>query len=351
MSDITLRRSRRRPRAVLMVPAASALILVLGWSVLWGVARQQAISAMDGWMAAEAAHGRQWSCPRREVSGFPFRIALSCRDVAFNGVVDGAPTEGHLDGLSAEVWIYEPSSVDIALAGPLALTSQDGHADFTLSWAALHATLRGLVGGMKRIELVVDGADLVRPDRQGGHADRVALHAGPATGRPGYDVAEAVDVAVTGAAVPVLDALTGEDARFDGAVTGVITRALGDLPDFGPRTVERWRSGGGQVEVSSLVLGKGDLKATAAGTLGLDDQHRMAGRLDAGLSGFEPLMRRFGIPVRAAAIGGLLAKLLGGKTAPPAPDASQAVTLPIVFGNGAMSIGPFKTALRLPPLY
>jgi hypothetical protein len=351
MSDITLRRSRRRPRAVLMVPAASALILVLGWSVLWGVARQQAISAMDGWMAAEAAHGRQWSCPGRDVSGFPFRIALSCRDVAFNGVVDGAPTEGHLAGLSAEVWIHEPSSVDIALAGPLALASQDGHADFTLSWAGLHATLRGLVGGMKRVEFLAEGVDLRRPDDRGGHADRVALHAGPAAGRPGDDVAEAVDVAVAGAAIPVLDALTGEDARFDGAVTGVVTRALGDLPDFGASTVERWRSGGGHVEVSSLVLGKGDLKATAAGTLGLDDQHRLAGRLDAGLSGFEPLMRRFGVPVRAAAIGGLLAQLLGGKTAPPAPDASRTMTLPIVFGDGAMSIGPFKTALRLPSLY
>ncbi len=351
MSDITLRRSRRRPRAMLMVPAASALILLLGWSVLWEVARQQAISAMDGWIAAEAAHGRQWSCPGRDVSGFPFRIALSCSDVSFAGVVDGARAEGHLAGLSAEVWLYEPSSVDIALAGPLALTSQDGHADFTLSWAALHATLRGLVGGMKRIELVADGADLLRRDGRGGHADRVALHAGPAAGRPGDDVADAVDLVVTGAMIPALDALTGEGARFDGAVTGVVTQAFGDLPDLGMRTVERWRSRGGHLEVSSLVLGKGDLGATAAGTLGLDDQHRVAGRLDAGLSGFEPLMRRFGIPVRAAAIGGLLAKLLGGKTAQPAPDAAGTMTLPIVFGDGAMSIGPFKTALRLPPLY
>ncbi len=350
MSDVILRRDRRRPRAVLMVPAASALILVLGWSVLWGVARQQALSAMDGWIAAEAVHGRLWSCPGRDASGFPFRIALSCRDIAFNGVVDGAPAEGHLAGLSAEVWLYEPSSVDIALAGPLALTSRDRHADFTLSWAALHATLRGLVGGMKRIELVAEGADFMRPEG-GGHADRVALHAGPAAGRPVDDVADAVDIAVSGAAIPLLDALTGEDARFDGALTGVVTRAFGDLPDLGTGTVERWRSSGGHLDVSSLVFGKGDLKATAAGTLGLDDQHRLAGRLDAGLSGFEPLMRRFGVPVRAAAIGGLLAQLLGGKTAPPAPDASRTMTLPIVFGNGAMSIGPFKTPLRLPPLY
>ncbi len=355
MSDITLRRSRRRPRAVLMVPAASVLILVLGWSVLWGVARQQAIGGIDGWIAAEAAHGRQWSCPGRQVSGFPFRIALSCSGVDFSGTVDGTPSEGHLAGLAADVWIYEPSSVNITLDGPLALTSQDGHADVALSWAGLHATLRGLVGGVQRIELLADGLDFVRPNQGGGHADHLELHAGPAPGRPVEDAADALDLSVAGGTVPLLDAITGEAGRIDGSFTGVVTRAFGDLPDLGPRTVERWRANGGHLEVSSLVLGKGDLKATATGTLGLDDLHRLSGRLETGLTGFELLLRRFGIPLKAAAIGGLLANLLGGTppggSSPPPAAAPGTVVLPVVFANGALSVGPFKTAVRLAPLY
>ena len=357
MSGITLRRARRRSRAALMVPVASALILVLGWSVLWRVARQQAVAAMDDWMAAEAGRGRVWTCPDRDVSGFPLRIALTCRDVSFNGAVDGAPAEGHLPGLSAQTWLYEPSSVAIELQGPLALTSQNGRANVSLAWTGLHATVRGLWGGLKRLELVIDSADLVRPDGLGGQADRLELHAGPATGRPANDVADAVDIAVSGARIPALDAITGEGARLEGTFAGVVTRAFGDLPDLGSGTVERWRASGGRLDVSSLVLGKGDLRATAGGTLGLDDQHRLKGRLDAGLTGFDPLLSRFGIPVHAAAIGGLLADLLGGdlRSGKPAASASNpgagTVTLPILFDKGALSVGPFRTEIRLPPLY
>ena len=132
--SVTLRRSRRRPGAALMVPLLSAAILVLGWSVLWGVARQQAVAGLDNLLAREAAHGRVWSCPDRAVTGYPFRIALTCRDVAFAGVVDGARAEGRLAGLSAEAWLYEPSSVVVALTGPMALATADGRADFTLGW-------------------------------------------------------------------------------------------------------------------------------------------------------------------------------------------------------------------------
>ncbi len=86
-----------------MVPLFSALILVLGWSVLWVVARQQALGAMDHWLAAESAHGRQWTCPDRAAGGFPFRILLACRDPSFAGKVDGVMAEGRLSGLRGRV--------------------------------------------------------------------------------------------------------------------------------------------------------------------------------------------------------------------------------------------------------
>ena len=119
--SVSLRRGRRRPGAALMVPLLSVTILVLGWSVLWGAARRQAVAGLDGLLAAEAAHGRVWSCPDRAVTGYPFRIALTCGRVGFAGAVDGTPAEGHLAGLSAEAWIYEPSSVTLTLTGPMNL--------------------------------------------------------------------------------------------------------------------------------------------------------------------------------------------------------------------------------------
>lgn len=345
---VTLRRGRRRPGAAVTVPLASLVILVLGWSVLWGVARSEALRGLDGFIAAEAAHGRTWSCPDRAVSGYPLRLELSCRDVAFAGPVDGAPAEGHLAGLSAEAWIYEPSALHVALTGPMTLTSRDGRADFTLEWTALDATLRGLVGGLKRVELVAEGAALTRPSG-GGRAERVELHAGPAGGAPAAAADDAVEIALTGATVPALDAVTGESARLDGLFTGTVTRAYGDLPDLGPATVERWRRAGGRLQVDGLTLTQGSLTANLKGTLGLDELHRLDGALDASLGGFDPLLKRFGVSVRAAALGGLVADLFG--TRPAAPAAKNAIALPVTFADGTVSVGPFRTGLRLPPLY
>lgn len=349
--DVALRRPRRRPRAVVMVPLASALILVVGWTALWGVARREALVGLDGFFAAEALHGRHWTCPDRDVTGFPLRIALSCREPAFSGVVDGSPSEGRLAALEAGVWLYEPSSVEVALTGPMALTSADHHADFTLDWTGLHATLRGLIGGMKRVEVLAENPSVVGPGGMSGRAERIELHAGPAAGTPAGAADDAVEIAVAGAALPEMDALTGEGAHLDGLFTGTVTRAYGDLPDLGVATVERWRRDGGRLDIANLTLTKGPLTATATGRLGLDGLHRLDGRLDTSLGGFDPLLKRFGISTQAAAVGGLLAGLLNPRATPAAMPVAGRLALPVVFADGGMMVGPFRTGLRMQPLY
>lgn len=83
--------------------------------------------------------------------------------------------------------------------------------------------------------------------------------------------------------------------------------------------------------------------------LGLDEAHRPAGHLDTSLAGFEPIARRFGLPLAGVQLGGLLSTLLGGHAAAPAPPG--AVQLPLVLADGRLSVGPFKTPVRLDPLY
>ena len=350
MSDgIALRRARRRPGAALLVPLLSIAVLVLGWTVLWGIARQQAGAALDGWIAAEARHGRTWTCPDRTIDGYPFRIAIACRDVGFAGTVDGSPGEGHLAGLTARAWLYEPSAVYLVLDGPMTLKTADGRADFALGWERLGAKLRGIFGERRRAEIVGEGFTLTRPGAAGATARRVSIHAGPALGAT-ETAADAVEIALSGLGAPLIDAVTGEAAAVDGTFSGTVTRAYGDLPDLGPATVERWRRAGGRLDVGDLALTKGPLSFGAAGTLGLDDLHRVAGRLDARFGGFEPLAKRFGISLGAVQVGGLIANLLGTKPA-PAAAAPGGVALPVSFAGGTVSIGPFKTGLRLPPLY
>lgn len=344
---IVLRRTRRRPRAAVLVPLLSLVILVLGWSVLWAVARQQASAGLDAFIASEATHGRRWSCPDRTIDGYPFRIAVACRDVGFEGVVDGSPGQGHLAGLTARAWLYEPSAVYVLLDGPMTLTTADHHADFTLGWERFGAKLRGVLGARARAEIVGEGFTLSRPNSTGGAARRLELHAGPALA-PAAD-GDTVEIGLSGVTAPGLDAVTGEAAPLEGKFSGVVSHVLGNLPDFGPATVERWRAAGGRLEVGDVALTKGPLSLGAQGSLGLDALHRVEGRLDANLGGFEPLLKRFGISLRAVEVGGLLANLFGTKSA--AAPAPGTVSLPVVFADGTVSLGPFKTGLRLPPLY
>lgn len=354
---VVLRRGRRRFGALPMVLLLSVAILVGGWTVLWVVARQQAGAALDGWIAAEAAHGRSWTCPDRAIDGYPFRIAISCRDVRFAGIVDGTQSEGHLAGLKAQAWLYEPSAVYVMLSGPMALTSADGHADFSLAWERFGAKLRGIFGERRRAEIVGEGFALTRPDGTGAAAKRVALRAGPTVdamaGAAGAAAAaaDAVELALSGVTAPALDGLTREAAPLDGVLSGTVTRAFGDLPDLGTATVERWRRAGGRLDIANVALTKGPLTLGAAGTLGLDEVHRLQGRLDARFGGFEPLAKRFGISLGAVQVGGLLASLLGQKAAPAAAPPPGTVALPVAFGDGTVTVGPFKTGLRLTPLY
>ena len=50
---------------------------------------------------------------------------------------------------------------------------------------------------------------------------------------------------------------------------------------------------------------------------GRPDQHQVQGRLDARFDGLAPVAARFGIPIAAVNVGGLLSGLLGGKKAVP----------------------------------
>ena len=348
-----LRHTRRRMPVALVVLLLSLAVLALGWSMLWAVARGRAAAGLDDVIASEAAHGRRWSCPGRTIDGYPFRVAVSCRDVGFEGTVDGSPGRGHLAGLTARAWLYEPSAVYVLLDGPMTLTTADHHADFTLGWERLGAKLRGVLTGRARAEIVGEAFTLARPGGLGGAARRVELHPGPALAPAAVD-ADSVEVALSGVAAPGLDAVTGETAPLDGRLAGIVTHALGDLPDLGPATVERWRAAGGRLDVGDVALTKGPLSLGGSGTLGLDALHRVQGRLDASLGGFEPIMKRFGIPLRAVEVGGLLADLLGTKPAAaptPGTQAPGTVSLPVAFGEGTVSVGPFKTGLRLPPLY
>ena len=353
MEEVIILRSRRRATPWLALPILSLLILSLGWSALWLFARREAAGVMDAWLASEAAHARVWSCPERSITGFPLRIEISCRQPTFRGRAGGETIDGTAASLRATAALYQPNAIDVTAAGPLTLHGKDGGTQATLSWHGLMIGLRLLPGNRVRAALEIDAPALVGPEPWAGHADRFEFRLGPATGRPADEHAYDVWLTLADGTVPSLNAVTGADDPLTIDEKGILTRFDPSSLDRWQDAAETWRQAGGVYDVSSLTFAQANLRIDAKGQLGLDDAHRLAGRLQATMSGYEDLAARLGLSLRAVTMGSVLANLLSPKGNAPAAAASDrpSITLPIAFGDGHLMIGPLRTALRLDPLY
>ena len=318
--------------------------------------RDRAGAAFEAWRVAEAAAGRQWTCPDRAVEGFPFALRLTCRHPTFAGEVAGRPSSGEVESLAAGLSIDRPTSLVVGLNGPLRLRADDDSYVLTVSFETLSLAtpLRWPMGGAGAIEAGRLAVTLTTP-RQGDVNVRIAHLAGSAAPAAGGEPGDrGFRFAASGASLPTFDAIAGGMDPVDAVGSGVLGRAdLLAAPTL--RRLEAWRQAGGALRLEALDLHKGAFHGTASGRLALDAAHRPAGRLDATVSGFEIIAQRFGIPIAGAKLGGLLMNLLGGKGADPAaadsdPNAAP-VHLPLVLADGRLLVGPIATGVRLDPLY
>ena len=330
------------------------LLLGSGWSWAWFEAQRQAVRSTDAWFAAEAARGRPWSCSDRDISGFPFSFVLSCARATFTARIGGEQVESEVAGLRAEASLMHPNKVRVTLASPMTAHRGEDTDPLELSWSGLSIEIGLTVAAEARAVISADDLDIVRPDQPKAHIDHVGLQLATA----GLSGSSRRDYRVTaqlaGTAIPELDAATGNSAPMSLDERATITGL--ELNGFEPwqDVVERWRLGGGRIELASLTYGKETLRVAASGQLGLDELHRPTGLLQATISGYETMAERLGLPLRAVSFGGALASLLGGPTKPPAATVDSgrsAMTLPIGVSGGRLTIGPFKTALRLAPVY
>lgn len=344
-----LRSSRPRgPLRSLRLLVGLAVVAAL-WSLGWVAASSFAADRLEAWLAAEAADGRQWTCPGRTVEGYPFALRLRCERPSFRGEVAGHTAVGTVEGLTAGVGLQRPSVLAVTLQGPLSLRAEDDAFAVALSWAALSIAVPGLprrpTGGSAAAERL---AVSVSAPPEGDVNFRVARfqgEAGPAeTAGPDRRFAFTAE----GLSFPTLDPLPGLEAPADASGQGVLRGAmLLSAPTV--QRLEAWRGAGGRLELAAFSLTKGPFSGDAHGTLALDAARRPAGALQTQLAGFGPIAQRFGIPVAGVQIGGLLSTLLSGGKA-PAPGRDR-VAVPLTLAGGRLSVGPFTTGVQLRPLY
>jgi len=358
-NDQIILRTRRRLRistplfVAIMAVIVAALIGV--WSLFWYAAMRETQSLLEAWIAQEKSIDRIWTCPDRQIAGYPFKIEIFCANAGFSGDIFGKQAAGSLKGIHITAGLLRPDQADASIEPPFEWHSADGDGQMTLRWDRMLVRLDGLPRDLDAISIEGTNVSL-----QGGIKGLGAL-----TGRTGSvsstiaavperraDDVYIFHVMLQNASIPVLDTLLGpspSDAiKLDGTVTKADFRATGNVAE----RLDLWRQAGGQLDLSEAALTRGTMKIAAHGALQLDDQHRPQGQLDTQFSGAEPLLRRFGINPALIGAGSLLTSLLGGKpNNTPAQDGGPSLRLPVTLHSGFVSVGPVKTNVAVPPLY
>lgn len=333
----------RRSRIGLYAPVVLLLLLALGWSGLWFYARGRAGEAIDVAIAREAERGRNWSCADRTIGGFPFRIELRCASLALTSTRWPETVRVETGPVLGVGQIYTPGQVILQATGPLRATLPEGRV-LHAGWTRLQASLTHR--SPEEFALVASEPilTLTAPDAPPGtwRASTLELHLRRNPTRPEDE--QAVDLALTasGTVLPEIDTLLGTSDPGTLDLRAILTKADSFRLGFNPDALESWRGAGGGIELSKLASTKGPARLEASGRLLLDQTHRVAGQIQAGVAGIDQ--------IGGIRIGGLtagLGGLLGGK--PPAGAAPGLTTLPpVVLREGRTYIGPFR--LPLPPL-
>ncbi len=331
----------------LLVPA---LLLAAGWSALWVLAAHEAGERTQAWITAEAGRGRDWSCPDRQIGGYPFALRISCDRPSYSGQAMGQHVQASLAGATASVSLGSPRHLVVTLQPPFAFKTSDGATDVEGGWRSLAldlATLPDIRMLALRGSDVAVGGTFVGAN-ESGRADALDARATllPDDANPTLAFAVSLKAAI----LPQIDDLLGGTAPVDASLGGRLHHAdVGDV-QTPAQAMERWRLNGGRLDVDRFAAARAAARMTATGTVRLDDGHRPRGKLDAEFFGLEPILARYGISGNLVAVGSLVSTLFGGgpRKAPATPGS---LALPITLGNGHLGIGPVTTGIELTPLY
>lgn len=340
-----------RPWLILLV--GFGLFAALGWTIFWYVVAQQSASSLDAWIAREKASNRIWTCPNRQIAGFPFTIEITCRKPHFDGSIFGRHYSGALGGFVANAKFTNPDDVTVNVASPFAAISDDKTVALALSWDQLDIVLAGLPQNMAKISIAGQGFRL-QGHAQGlsslnGSVSRATTKLVRAAGR--QDHAYNFHVVLNGASFAAVDGFFGTAAPAEIVADGDITQARFDSGRVPADSLNRWRAAGGHVDLAELTVTRGEMKFSAHGMLTVGPTHRLQGQLDTACVGFEPVLRQLGVDPALINAGSLLASLLGGHRGEAKTAGPQPLHLRVNINDGRLDIGPVRTSIRLPPVY
>ncbi len=189
-----------------VIVIVALLAAVAAWSLLWSAAARKTGAVLDAWIENESQLGREWTCSKRNIGGYPLDIEVSCIDLQFRGDILGENVAGSLRGFHALASVLQPDRVKLRMEAPFAGTTPDGDIDFQLEWSSLNVIIEGRPNALTRLS--VDGDQFAIKGSAGalGEVDAKAqsLRASVAPASAGGEAALGFQIAVKGAVVPAL---------------------------------------------------------------------------------------------------------------------------------------------------
>ena len=126
-------------------------MLAAAWSGVWFYARGQAEARINDWQAQQAKAGREFTCGKQEVGGFPFRIEVRCTNAAVE-LKDTQPALAiRLKEILVVAQVWDPKLLIAEFTGPLSAAEpgQPPHVDRELDARAGERARHALGAGTR----------------------------------------------------------------------------------------------------------------------------------------------------------------------------------------------------------
>jgi hypothetical protein len=340
----------RRRRLALFLPLTALAFLAAGWTIFWFVARAKAETALNQWIAREETQGRKWTCGDRQIGGYPLNIEIACDLLAFSGDFAGKPTLARLKRAVVVAQLSTSRRINIEMTGPFEAERGDRRAE--LDWSSLKFYVRGLPERVERLTLSSRElrATLFSPTVAAFEGSIAGIHSSFRRDAHGAGAQATLDLTFVGVQSADLDRIAGGDTT-PAALTWVATVSQFDKTTRGTwlERLELWRAAGGRLQLGLLAVQKGAASIQADGSLGLDQSHRLDGKIDMRLRSAGRMALNLGAYAGLlqpdAVTTQILATVLGRA------GANAETRLDLSFLNGALGVGPLKGLVALPPFY
>jgi len=265
--------------------------------------------------------------------------------MAFQGEVLGQRVSATLHGLRATSPLLRSDNLLVKLEPPFTAKTRSGNLDLSAKWNELLVEFEGTPSTIGQIafigsEIKVTGKAFGTGAAGTAFGDANGLFA-RAPGR--QDQAYDVIVSFHQGQIPVLSSVLDTNVpvalQFEATMTPGVPNGAGSFAD----ALEKWRMANGKLDVTFASLTSGPVDFNAKGGLGLDSEHRIAGKLDGHFAGLEKALQNLNLAPAIPSLGPALSGFLGG--------GNGGLKLPVIFSGGFLQIGPLRTGIAIPPIY